>query len=144
MHIAWVLFLQTPGGCGRYQPMFRRDCLSITAEWKEKKRNDDTQEKKIVVTAERVLEIFKNISDKDCELLGMDPNFACPEWMITTVFSVPPLSVRPAVITKGCAKQQVLCFANVTEYYGVCMSVWVIQLDFISVYVCTPSRSHYS
>jgi DNA-directed RNA polymerase II subunit RPB1 len=89
--------------------------LSITAEWKEKKRNDDTQEKKIVVTAERVLEILKNISDENCELLGMDPVFARPDWMISTVFSVPPLSVRPAVITKGSARQQVhlheqLCF----------------------------------
>ena len=110
-----VKLLQTPGGCGRYQPMFRRDCLSITAEWKEKKRNDDTQDKKIVVTAERALEICKNISDESCELLGMDPVFARPEWMITTVFSVPPLSVRPAVITKGSARQQVhlqLCFRN--------------------------------
>ena len=93
--------------------MFRRDGLSITAEWKEKKRNDDNQEKKIIVTAERVVEIFKNISDENCELLGMDPRFARPEWMIVTVFSVPPLSVRPAVITKGCARQQVhMCLQN--------------------------------
>ena len=35
--------------------------------------NDDNQEKKIFLSAERVLEIFKNISDDDSYILGMDP-----------------------------------------------------------------------
>ena len=119
--------------------MFRRDCLSITAEWKEKKRNDDTQDKKIVVTAERALEICKNISDESCELLGMDPVFARPEWMITTVFSVPPLSVRPAVITKGSARQQVhlqLCFNKYVIVCG-CMRVSSYYTIYVHVYKAT-------
>ena len=39
------------------------------------KVNDDNQEKKIFLSAERVLEIFKNISDEDCSILGMDPRW---------------------------------------------------------------------
>lgn len=46
------------GGCGRYQPQYRRAGLEITAEWK-KYVNEDTQERKIGLSAERCLEIFK-------------------------------------------------------------------------------------
>ena len=45
------------GGCGRYQPKIRRQGMELFAEWKHV--NEDSQEKKISVSAERVLEIFK-------------------------------------------------------------------------------------
>lgn len=58
------------GGCGRYQPSFKRvRGVEIEAEWK-KNVNEDTQERKIALTAERTLEIFKGITDEDCEILG--------------------------------------------------------------------------
>ena len=95
------------GGCGRFQPKFRKNGLELTAEWSDKKRNDDSMEKKIVLTAERVLEIFKNISDEDCTILGLDPKFSRPDWMIVTVLPVPPLPVRPAVVMHGTARNQV-------------------------------------
>jgi DNA-directed RNA polymerase II subunit RPB1 len=50
---------QGHGGCGRYQPNIRRAGLDLTAEWKHV--NEDTHEKKINVSAERIYEIFKNI-----------------------------------------------------------------------------------
>jgi len=43
--------------------------LELTCEWK--KINEETQERKIVLTAERVHEIFKRISDEEAYLLGM-------------------------------------------------------------------------
>lgn len=98
---------QSPGGCGRYQPIFRKNGLELTAEWRKDKVNEDSQERKIILSAERVLEIFKNISDEDCYILGMDPKFARPDWMIITVLPVPPLPVRPAVVMHGSAKNQV-------------------------------------
>ena len=101
------LCLQSPGGCGRFQPQIRRQGLELTAEWK--KVNDDAQERKINLSAERVLEIFKNISDEDCTVLGMNPRFARPDWMIVTVLPVPPLPVRPAVVMHGSARNQVGC-----------------------------------
>ena len=71
--------------------------------------NEDTQEKKITLSAERVWEIFKHITDEECYILGMDPKFARPDWMIVTVLPVPPLSVRPAVVMYGSARNQVSC-----------------------------------
>ena len=82
-------------GCGRPQPHYRRQNLVLTAEWK--KLNEDTDERKMEVSAERVLEIFKRMSDEEIEMLGMDCRYARPEWMIITVFPVPPLCVRPSV-----------------------------------------------
>lgn len=92
------------GGCGRVQPSIRRAGLELTAQWKH--TNEDTQERKIDLSAERVWEIFKHISDEECFILGMDPRYARPDWMIITVLPVPPLPVRPAVVMFGSAKNQ--------------------------------------
>lgn len=59
------LFVSQPkkqghGGCGRYQPNLRRVGLDVSAEWKHV--NEDSQEKKIALTAERVWEILKHIT----------------------------------------------------------------------------------
>ena len=63
----------------------------------------------IEMTPEKVLEIFKKISDKECEMMGMiknaaiylilglDPEWARPDWMILSVLPVPPMPVRPSV-----------------------------------------------
>ena len=42
--------------------------LELTCEWK--KINEEGQERKIVLTAERVHEIFKRISDEESVILG--------------------------------------------------------------------------
>lgn len=97
--------MQGHGGCGRYQPRIRRSGLELYAEWKHV--NEDSQEKKILLSPERVHEIFKRISDEEDIILGMDPKFARPEWMIVTVLPVPPLAVRPAVVMQGSARNQV-------------------------------------
>ena len=97
--------VQSHGGCGRYQPNIKRLGLELLAEWKQ--TNEESQERKISVTAERVLEIFKRITDEECIVLGMDPKYARPDWMILTVFPVPPLPVRPAVVMFGSARNQV-------------------------------------
>ncbi len=57
-------------------------------------------------TGERVHEVFRHISDEECYILGMDPKFSRPDWMIMTVLPVPPLAVRPAVVMFGSAKNQ--------------------------------------
>ena len=49
-------------------------------------------------------------------VLGMSPKFARPDWMLITVLPVPPLSVRPAVVTNGSAKNQVCAY---TMYVGI-------------------------
>ncbi|ESO04483.1 hypothetical protein HELRODRAFT_158265 [Helobdella robusta] len=91
-------------GCGRHQPKIRKIGLELTAEWNV--LNHESQEKKIVLTAERVLEIFREITDETCSYLGMDARYARPDWMIATILPVPPLPVRPSVLNFGAARSQ--------------------------------------
>ena len=95
---------QSHGGCGRYQPQIRRQGLDLTAEWKQV--NEDSQEKKMPLTAERIFEILKRISSEECNIIGMEAKYCRPDWLIVTVLPVPPLSVRPAVVMNGCARNQ--------------------------------------
>ncbi|KAL5713952.1 DNA-directed RNA polymerase [Ranunculus cassubicifolius] len=44
---------------------------------------------------ERVLSVLKRITDEDCVLLGLDPKYARPDWMILPVLPIPPPPVRP-------------------------------------------------
>lgn len=83
------------GGCGGYQPSYKRDGWRINAEFKQVQ--DETAEKKQVLTAERVHAILKRISNDDCAALGLNPQWARPDWMIITVFPVPPPPVRPSI-----------------------------------------------
>jgi len=40
---------------------------------------------------------LERISDEDCELLGINPRFCRPEWMIMTVMPIPPVTMRPSI-----------------------------------------------
>ncbi|ESN95493.1 hypothetical protein HELRODRAFT_193523 [Helobdella robusta] len=91
-------------GCGFHQPKIKRTGLELTAEWKV--LNDQQQEKMIVLTAERVHEIFSAITDETCTYLGMDARYVRPDWMIATILPVPPLPVRPSVLMFGSARSQ--------------------------------------
>ena len=58
-------------------------------------------------------------------VLGLSPKFARPDWMLITVLPVPPLSVRPAVVMAGSAKNQVS-----ESSVGVCSEGGVLCLMF--------------
>ncbi len=49
------------------------------------------------LTPKEIRERFEKIPNDDLILLGMDPLVARPEWMILTVFPVPPVNVRPTI-----------------------------------------------
>lgn len=49
------------------------------------------------VNPETVLTIFKNITDEDIELIGLNPQLSRPEWMIVTILPIPPPAMRPSV-----------------------------------------------
>lgn len=53
----------------------------------------------------RVLNIFKRISDEDCELLCMIPEDARPEMLIWEFMPVPPVCIRPSVPQEGGATE---------------------------------------
>ncbi|GAB5086210.1 hypothetical protein Osc2_29830 [Ruminococcus sp. 25CYCFAH16] len=49
------------------------------------------------LTPKEIRERFEKIPDDDLILLGLEPGVARPEWMILTVFPVPPVNVRPTI-----------------------------------------------
>jgi DNA-directed RNA polymerase II subunit RPB1 len=56
----------------------------------------DKKKNRQILTPEIVYDILKNISDIDCQLLGLDTSVSRPEMMIHKVFPVPPVQVRPS------------------------------------------------
>jgi DNA-directed RNA polymerase II subunit RPB1 len=85
---------------GTPQPQYRLEGMKITAEFKQRGEDDylpEGGERKQVITAEKALSILKNVSDEDCEILGLDPRHAHPSWFILSVMPVPPHPVRPSV-----------------------------------------------
>ncbi len=53
------------------------------------------------MTPERILQIFRLISDQDCLDMGLNPQFARPDWFIITCLPVPPMAVRPSISIDG-------------------------------------------
>ncbi|MBT3323759.1 DNA-directed RNA polymerase subunit A' [archaeon] len=49
------------------------------------------------ITPIEILERFEKITDDDCLLIGINPEFARPEWMVLTIFSIPPVTMRPSI-----------------------------------------------
>ncbi|KAL2896712.1 DNA-directed RNA polymerase II subunit 1 [Bienertia sinuspersici] len=93
------------GGCGAQQPSFTIDGMKIIAEYKlaKKKSNEQEQlpeptERKQQLSAEKVHSVLKRISDEDCRLMGFNPKYARPDWMILQVLPIPPPPVRPSVM----------------------------------------------
>ncbi|KAI5171360.1 DNA-directed RNA polymerase II subunit RPB1 [Nematocida sp. LUAm3] len=84
-------------GCENKQPVIRKEGLQLLAYQKGK----ESIEGKTVLSVERVLEIFRRISDEDIEALGFDLLSARPEWMIVSVLPVPPPQVRPSIVMEG-------------------------------------------
>ena len=84
-------------GCGCKQPSkIRKEGLAnIIAEWSG--NNDEQNKVTITLTPELLLKMFKRISDEDVKYMGFSPLFSRPEWMICSVFAVPPPAVRPSV-----------------------------------------------
>jgi DNA-directed RNA polymerase beta' subunit len=83
-------------GCGAKLPnkITKEKIGRICMEWKD--TNED-EVKKQVFNADEVLIILKGITSEDAELLGFGVDCNKPEWLICTVFPVPPPSVRPSV-----------------------------------------------
>lgn len=91
------------GGCGNAQPLIRRDGLRLLGQWKKDKSRGDQPEKRYLTPSE-ILNVFKHISDKDIANLGLDVDFARPEWLLVTVLPVPPPPVRPSIAMNETAR----------------------------------------
>lgn len=69
----------------------------------------------------RVLQLFKRISDEDCELLCMIPEDARPEMLIWEYVPVPPVCIRPSVQQEGGATEDDLTnkIGDITQISGI-------------------------
>ena len=92
---------KTTNGCGCLQPeKIKKDGFAtLIAEWTD---TGDSQEKdkatiSIKFTPEIIIKIFKKISNEDVDFMGFSSKWSRPEWMICSVFAVPPPAVRPSV-----------------------------------------------
>lgn len=90
-------------GCKAKQPSryIKEGAMKIVAEWK-----DATETTQKEFTAEEVLRILKRITEEDMELLGFNPNWNRPDWLICTVLPVPPPAVRPSIIEENGARRE--------------------------------------
>jgi DNA-directed RNA polymerase II subunit RPB1 len=55
-------------------------------------------EEVVPLQSEMVLRCFQRMTENTVKILGFDPKFSHPAWMVCTVLAVPPLTVRPPVV----------------------------------------------
>ncbi|RWR79266.1 DNA-directed RNA polymerase II subunit 1 [Cinnamomum micranthum f. kanehirae] len=106
------------GGCGAQVPKLTIEGMKMIAEYKStKKKNEDQEslpepaERKQQLSAERVLSILKRISDEDCLVLGLNPKYGRPDWMILQVLPIPPPPVRPSVMMDTSSRSEASFFS---------------------------------
>ena len=89
---------ESEDGCGAKQPdrLKVEGMDGIFAVW-NKLDSEDQNIKTQQLTIENVKEIFERTTDEDINILGFSELWCRPEWMICSVFPVPPPSVRPSV-----------------------------------------------
>lgn len=92
------------GGCGNVQPTIRKDGLKLWGTWKKDKNSELDQPEKRVLTPLEVYNVLRHISPEDVGRLGLDEDYARPEWMIITVLPVPPPPVRPSIAINETAR----------------------------------------
>ena len=91
------------GACGARQPdLVKREGLKLFGVYKPKKDDDEVKlEEKRPITPQDVLNIFQLLDDETIHVLGLNKDYARPEWYVITVLPVPPPPVRPSVSVDG-------------------------------------------
>ena len=64
------------------------------------------EEKINILSAEDILSYFSCISNEDSILLGLDPKYSRPEWLICTTLIIPPPCIRPYIKIGNSIKSQ--------------------------------------
>ncbi|KAF2637425.1 putative DNA-dependent RNA polymerase II largest subunit [Massarina eburnea CBS 473.64] len=91
------------GGCGNRQPdSIKKEGLKLTAVYKPRKDDDEGKgDEKKQLTPQDALNVFRILTDNTLSLLGLNADYARPEWMVLTVLPVPPPPVRPSISVDG-------------------------------------------
>ena len=97
--------------CGATMPKFRREGMTVYVTYPDDMETiPGTGQRKQVLSAAKVFEVFRRISDEDVVKIGFDPKWARPEWMLVTVLPVPPPHVRPTVMEGDMQSEDDLTF----------------------------------
>ena len=90
----------TDDGCGCKQPnkIKKENLATLIAEWDSVDVGDDeTSKVSIKLTPEKVIKLFRRISDDNIKFMGFSPLWSRPDWMVCQVLAIPPPAVRPSV-----------------------------------------------
>jgi len=89
----------TRPACGATRPRFRREGMNIYVIYPDDMETyPGSGQKRQLLSAQKVFDIFKKISNEDVIRLGFNPLWSRPEWMLVSVLPVPPPHVRPTVL----------------------------------------------
>ena len=84
------------------QPFVRQHALALKATQEVVQEDGTTKGKESTpITAEMAHTILRRISDADLRDMGLNADYARPEWMVLTVLPVPPPPVRPSISMDG-------------------------------------------
>lgn len=95
--------------CMHYVGVFRKEeGLKLTQLLKELDQETEkvVNGEKRVATPEMVLEVFRKISDDNVRVMGLNPKWCRPDWMIVQMLPVPPLAVRPSIAMASDARAE--------------------------------------
>jgi DNA-directed RNA polymerase II subunit RPB1 len=92
--------------CQTSQPKLTKVGLHLEAEFMDEDGGGATGgDSKHFLSGESVVKVLQIMKDEDLKLLGIDTNWARPDWMLVQVLPVPPLHVRPSVMAGGATSE---------------------------------------
>ncbi|KAH7156234.1 hypothetical protein EDB81DRAFT_646766 [Dactylonectria macrodidyma] len=89
------------GGCGNVQPNVRQAALQLKAAFDVAQEDGVKRRETTPITPEMAHAILRRISEEDLVNMGLNSDYARPEWMVLTVLPVPPPPVRPSISMDG-------------------------------------------
>ena len=86
-------------GCGYKQPakIKKENLATLIAEWDNVESEDENTKVSIKLTPEKVIKLFRRISDEDVKFMGFNNLWCRPEWMICQTLAIPPPAIRPSI-----------------------------------------------
>jgi DNA-directed RNA polymerase II subunit RPB1 len=90
----------TDDGCGCKQPnkIKKENLATLIADWDSVETSSEENNKiSIKLTPEKVIKIFRRISDDNINFMGFSPLWSRPDWMVCQTLAIPPPAVRPSV-----------------------------------------------
>jgi DNA-directed RNA polymerase II subunit RPB1 len=91
----------TDDGCGCKQPnkIKKENLATLIAEWDnvESGSEGETNKLSIKLFPEKIIKLFRRISDDNVKFMGFSPIWSRPDWMICQVLAIPPPAVRPSI-----------------------------------------------